>query len=681
MRIDDFAQRLLLGQSIEDKLFFTELDFGSKARPGFVTPDEPGREDVIALVHRGKDRFLPKLNVEVSSDRERGQLLHMFANHELLAVELMALALLKFPDAPEAFRRDLVQTIKDEQKHVKLYIKRMKELGVILGEVPMSASFWKQLRPIESPEQYISCMSLTLEQANLDFATAFETKFRRAGDGRTADVLKQVLRDELFHVGLGVEWMDRWRESPDTQWDFHRKHLLKPLSPAKAKAMDFRPELRRKVGFDEGYINALDQFQRSKGRPPDVWMFNALGERDWWASGPPKQNRMDMEVDMESVLHIVTKADDMLWLRRPWSPQFLEHLRDSGRSFPERREFKEGLGHRHIGSLKPWAWTPKAFELMRPHLKAQTRAEIVLGDRQVLSWRELHHKGFHREIERDLCERLGEDPPEFKILKESDVDHDLFANECFAGVEALVLKSPYGASGDGLRFWRQGEPLPGGWMRKVISSQGQLLVEPSQVRRADFSILGQVRQGCLRWFGRSRQMISAGGKYSGAWLGDDFEGLNEQERRFLLGGTPSRLERQMELLKKSLRQFFLRYNFEGYFGVDTYLSIDASGLKLRPICELNPRMTFGHVALALKRLCYKGSVGVMLCYPKASISWAELELSREHPPFKSGVWALSDFWSAKQSVVLLVMAESKSSLREKLASCLPSYSEGSFGVI
>lgn len=156
MRIDDFAQRLLLGESIEDKLFFSaKLDFGLEDRPGFVVPDEPGRADEIALVHRGKDRFLPKLNVEVSSDRERGQLLHMFANHELLAVELMALALLKFPDAPVAFRRDLVQTIKDEQKHVRLYLKRMNELGVNLGEVPMSASFWKQLRPIASPSNML----------------------------------------------------------------------------------------------------------------------------------------------------------------------------------------------------------------------------------------------------------------------------------------------------------------------------------------------------------------------------------------------------------------------------------------------------------------------------------------------------------------------------------------------
>ena len=55
-----------------------------------------------------------------------GRLLHFFANHELLATELMALVLLKFPDAPAAFRKGVLETLKDEQEHTRLYIERMK---------------------------------------------------------------------------------------------------------------------------------------------------------------------------------------------------------------------------------------------------------------------------------------------------------------------------------------------------------------------------------------------------------------------------------------------------------------------------------------------------------------------------------------------------------------------------
>ena len=61
---------------------------------------------------------------------ERGRVLHFFANHELLALELMAVALLRFPDAPHSFRRGIIETMKEEQKHLNLYIESMNRLGV-----------------------------------------------------------------------------------------------------------------------------------------------------------------------------------------------------------------------------------------------------------------------------------------------------------------------------------------------------------------------------------------------------------------------------------------------------------------------------------------------------------------------------------------------------------------------
>ena len=79
----------------------------------------------------------------LEQERERGRLLHFFANHELLATELMALVLLKFPDAPAAFRKGVLQTLKDEQEHTRLYLQRMKECGIHFGELPVSGYFWR----------------------------------------------------------------------------------------------------------------------------------------------------------------------------------------------------------------------------------------------------------------------------------------------------------------------------------------------------------------------------------------------------------------------------------------------------------------------------------------------------------------------------------------------------------
>ena len=67
------------------------------------------------------------------SDLDRARLMHSFANHELLAIEIMALMLLRFPECPPAFRWSIAQTIKDEQKHFLLYQKRLEELGFPFG--------------------------------------------------------------------------------------------------------------------------------------------------------------------------------------------------------------------------------------------------------------------------------------------------------------------------------------------------------------------------------------------------------------------------------------------------------------------------------------------------------------------------------------------------------------------
>ena len=55
---------------------------------------------------------------EIEQPRARGLLLHGFANHELLALELMGLTLLRFPDAPTAFRLDVARTLSEEQVHL-----------------------------------------------------------------------------------------------------------------------------------------------------------------------------------------------------------------------------------------------------------------------------------------------------------------------------------------------------------------------------------------------------------------------------------------------------------------------------------------------------------------------------------------------------------------------------------
>src|ERR1035437_5275068 len=125
MELREFAGRILFVTTLEEKLQcpadITDEQLGSQ----LATPAAPGRPVDLHFksTGTGRDEFPGTRRLE--QERERGRLLDFFANHELLAPELMALVLLRFPDSPAAFRKGVLQTLKDEQEHTRLYLKRM----------------------------------------------------------------------------------------------------------------------------------------------------------------------------------------------------------------------------------------------------------------------------------------------------------------------------------------------------------------------------------------------------------------------------------------------------------------------------------------------------------------------------------------------------------------------------
>ncbi|MEM7196545.1 MAG: DUF455 family protein, partial [Pseudomonadota bacterium] len=88
---------------------------------------------------------------QLGDDKDRGRLLHFFANHELLAAELMALVLLKFPEAPADFRMGVARTLQEEQMHTRLYMKRLRECGVPFGSEPVNGFFWNSVSTMQTP--------------------------------------------------------------------------------------------------------------------------------------------------------------------------------------------------------------------------------------------------------------------------------------------------------------------------------------------------------------------------------------------------------------------------------------------------------------------------------------------------------------------------------------------------
>jgi uncharacterized ferritin-like protein (DUF455 family) len=250
----EFAQTILNGPSLEDKLLVGEIDW-SEFTP-INLPSRPGRGKSISFSE--EQLKFPK-SARLKEDEKKAVALHSFANHELLAIEMMAAALLVYPhgdDESIRFKKGILVALKDEQKHFNLYVSRLRELGYEFGDFPLNDFFWRQMEKLKTPDQYTAVMALTFEAANLDFAFYYSKIFRGLGDERTANILDIVLEDELSHVAFGSHWMKRWKGERDL-WSYYMDSLPWPLTPARSRGIDFNPELRKRANLDSDFLNSL----------------------------------------------------------------------------------------------------------------------------------------------------------------------------------------------------------------------------------------------------------------------------------------------------------------------------------------------------------------------------------------------------------------------------------------
>ncbi len=359
MELRDIAERVLFATTLEEKLR-SPADFTDDS-PGSTlhTPSAPGRPAELHFKAQssGKADF-PGVH-RLEQEQERGRLLHFFANHELLATELMALALLRFPEAPAAFRRGLYETLREEQMHTRLYLERLRQCGIQFGELPVSGYFWRSVAPMENPLDYVTRLSLTFEQANLDFCRYFAEKFQIIGDSDTARLLNRIYRDEIGHVAYGLKWFRRWKNPGESDWDAFCRQLKFPLSPQRAKGLVLNVEGRRAAGLEAGFIAQLDVYSQSKGRTPSVFLFNPFAE-GYIAKGKsftPVKHQVMLARDLANLPQFLCRADDVVLVQRRPAVEFLSGIKQAGFPLPEFVELSGGRIERrqqHRNSEAGW---------------------------------------------------------------------------------------------------------------------------------------------------------------------------------------------------------------------------------------------------------------------------------------------------------------------------------------
>jgi uncharacterized ferritin-like protein (DUF455 family) len=626
MELREFAERVLFATSLEEKLQRPGNLTDERPGPARMTPEAPGRPLELQFKAAGTARDTFPGTRHLENERERGQLLHFFANHELLATELMALVLLKFPEAPSAFRHGVLRTLQDEQEHTRLYLQRMRDCGIHFGELPVSGYFWRSVSVMESPLDYVSSLCLTFEQANLDFARHFSTAFAQVGDNTTADLLQGIYRDEIAHVAYGLKWFRRWKNPQESDWEAFCRQLKFPLSPQRAKGITLNVAGRRAAGLDAEFIAELDVYAQSKGRTPNVFVFNPLAEARIAQGKAFNPARMQDQLvrDLENLPQFLCRQDDIVLVREKPAVKFLSGIKQAGFPLPEFVRLNQvgQLADRKLGRLRPWAWSPDSVELLaplRPKLTAEKRsAEERFNPEIARLYSKAWSAGWLRTF---LLSRAARSawlcPGEAVGTVVERVEEALTAVAAIRsrGHHKVVVKAALGlAGGNALRLF---EPQPSTsqirWLEKALGAGRQLVVEPWMERAVDFSVQMEMTAEGLRLCGYTGLMNDVRGQFQANTAAPGHAKKIPAAVLACFPETPDIASQGHALYAEifaGLETELRRVGYQGPLGIDAFVYREADGrLRLKPVVELNPRYTMGRLTLELMRQTAQGSHG------------------------------------------------------------------------
>ncbi|TGL92158.1 DUF455 family protein [Leptospira barantonii] len=259
MTLNEFARQVLLGPSLEDKLFIPIIPPVDVVSLEFSDiPSLPIREKKIRTSeHKSK---IPRLE-QLFNEENRYITLHHFANHELMAIELFAWAILKFQDAPPSVRFGLYRTLLEEQTHLRMYLSEMKKGGMELGDRPLNSIFWKQVPRMQTLEKFYAVMAISFEGANLDFSKIYTMAFERFGDSEKAGIMQKVYDDEVKHVRRGYHYIKKRIPDSRSEWDHYLSLIEFPFTPRRAKGYHYFPETRIQAGFSEEFVTELERYE------------------------------------------------------------------------------------------------------------------------------------------------------------------------------------------------------------------------------------------------------------------------------------------------------------------------------------------------------------------------------------------------------------------------------------
>jgi len=214
-------------------------------------PARPGRPELLAPAR------MPKRG-KAGAQRGRVALLHALAHIEFSAIDLAFDLVGRFGEGfPRAFVDDWIGVGADEAMHFVLLGRRLRDLGAGYGDLPAHAGLWEAAAATaHDPLARLAVVPTVLEARGLDVTPATVAALERAGDLRSAAILRRIYRDEIRHVAAGMRWFlfacESRGEAPVPAWHrLVRQHFRGAVKPP------FNDSARDEAGLSREFYAGL----------------------------------------------------------------------------------------------------------------------------------------------------------------------------------------------------------------------------------------------------------------------------------------------------------------------------------------------------------------------------------------------------------------------------------------
>jgi hypothetical protein len=241
----------------------------------------------------------------------------------------------------------------------------------------------------------------------------------------------------------------------------------------------------------------------------------------------------------------------------------------AGRALPARVAERVSPFAALLGALSPpdtevEIWAPAAVDASRIHLPdVDLKMRVGSPASADLVWAQPDAKPVNdRRFALALAQRLGCALPGAQVIRDP-------SELAIAG--PWVAKAPWTTAGRD-RCFRADELAP------LLAQHGELVVEPWLPRALDVALCADTEVGMLP---PHRLLTSEQGTFRGIELAVQL--------------APEHM-RELVRVARAVRDALVAAGYHGPYGIDAFVRADGG---FHPLCEINARMTFGHVAHAL----------------------------------------------------------------------------------